>query len=45
MEREYYTKHGMHLNVRGKERMPNKAIAKIQEITVIQNKNDIISLP
>jgi hypothetical protein len=43
-ERRYYTRHGLHLNVRGKEIMAKKLITVIQEIIGMQTKNDIIPM-
>ena len=44
-ERRYYTRHGLHLNVRGKEIMAKKLITVIQERIGMQTKNDIIPMP
>jgi lysophospholipase L1-like esterase len=45
MERRYYTRHGLHLNMSGKEIMANKLITVIQETIGMQTKKDIIPMP
>jgi lysophospholipase L1-like esterase len=40
MEREYYTKHGLHYNRKGKKIMARKILTVIQEITGLQSEND-----
>jgi hypothetical protein len=44
MEREYYTRHGLHLNGKSKEIMTKKVLTEIQEIIGLQTKNKIIPL-
>jgi hypothetical protein len=44
MEREYYTRHGLHLNGKGKKIMAKKISSVIQEIIGLQTKNAIIPL-
>jgi hypothetical protein len=44
MERKFFTRHGLHLNVRGKEIMSKKLTTVIQEIIGLQTKNGIIPM-
>jgi hypothetical protein len=43
-EGEFFTKHGFHLNLRGKEIMANKLVVAIQEITELQVNRDVIPM-
>ena len=44
LHREYYTKHGMHLNNKGKDEIARKMANLINKVVIDENKDTIISL-